>query len=70
MLVKEANYSALQRYHKDKILEFSKILSVLSTLQNKAQFTSQIPRTVVKKTVGYIKYPGDWLLKLNCLYKT
>lgn len=49
---------------KDKIFEFSKIISVLSTKINH-NLLFQIQSSIVTKTVRYIKYPKDWLLKLT-----
>lgn len=71
MLVKEANYSALQRYHKDKIFEFSKITNATWTKKKKKEkFISRIPRTVVIKMldISNIWEIGYW--NWHCLYKT
>lgn len=61
---KETNYSVLQRYHKDKFLN-SQRLSIYFQLKIKHSLLSQISRSGVTKTVQYISYPGDWLLKLT-----
>lgn len=50
--------------HEDKIFEFSKIISVPSK-KIKHNLLFQILSSVVTKTVRYIKYPKDWLLKLT-----
>ena len=53
---KESNYSVLQRYHKDKIFEFSKIINILST-NNKSRSTEHRLRQPGVGGVGKSKSP-------------